>query len=42
MGQATGVGAAAALDAVVTNALIIDAALGVVKAGAHCRGADRG
>lgn len=38
MGQASGVGAAGALDTVITNALIIDAALGVVKADIGIKG----
>ena len=38
MGQASGVGAADALDMVITNALIIDAALGIVKADIGIKG----
>jgi urease len=38
MGQATGVGAADALDVVITNALIIDAKLGIVKADIGIKG----
>ena len=38
MGQASGVGAAGALDTVIMNALIIDAALGIVKADIGIKG----
>ena len=38
MGQASGVGAADALDAVITNAMIIDATLGVIKADIGIKG----
>jgi len=38
MGQATGVGADQALDLVITNALIVDAVLGIVKADVGIKG----
>lgn len=38
MGQATGVGADGALDCVITNALILDATLGIVKADIGLKG----
>jgi len=38
MGQATGVSAEAALDVVITNALVIDASLGIVKADIGIKG----
>ena len=38
MGQATGVGADKALDTVITNALIVDAVLGIVKADIGIKG----
>jgi len=40
MGQASGVGAADALDLVITNALIIDAALGIIKADIGIKGTE--
>jgi len=38
MGQATGVPADEALDTVITNALIIDAVLGIIKADIGIKG----